>query len=81
MIPGRDQDMANIDGEVIATHLARTGYRNMAEHVRRLAERDAAAYLRYESLRKHCDMLAIRLEAYEPKDKPHDPRPPAEASD
>lgn len=80
----KDDDMLTIGGDIIAAHLENTGYLNMAAFVRHLDGAVARANLRADDAGRYADELARRLEQYEQptaKEKRHDPRPPAEASD
>lgn len=77
----KDDHLIPIGGDIIALHLERTGFLNMASWVRHIDQEVAAANKRAHGYLQHANQLAARLEQYERKDKPHDPRPPAEASD
>lgn len=70
-----------IDADCVASYLERMRRPRMAEFVRHLGEGVAAANRRADSYFQQANALAKRLEALEPRDKPHDPTPPAEASD
>lgn len=70
-----------LDADVIAAYLERMNQPDMASFVRHLDNGVAAANRRAQGHFEHCNVLAARLEKYEPKERLHDPRPPAEASD
>lgn len=78
-----DDGILTIDGDTVSAHLERTGWINFAAFVRRLNGGVAAANRECMELQQECRRLRERLEKYEPKaaERPHDPRPPAEASD
>ncbi len=69
-----------IDAEVIATFLDSQRRHGMASFVRALGREDTRVARRQMDLLKRIHELEAQ---YEPRaaEKPHDPRPPAEASD
>jgi PAS domain-containing protein len=70
-----------LDAGVIAAYLERMNQPDMASFVRHLSDGVAAANRRAQGHFEHCNVLAARLEKYEPKERLHDPHPPAESSD
>lgn len=77
----KDDHLTTIGGDIVADHLEHTGYVNMAEFVRRLDKSVARANLRADAAQERALVLARLLDQMKPKEKPHDPRPPAEATD
>lgn len=75
------EEPLTIDADCIAAYLHRMRRPGMAEFVRHLGSAVAEANRRADGYFQRANALAKRLEALEPQDKPHDPRPPAEASD
>ena len=70
-----------LDADVIAAYLERMNQPDMASFVRHLSDGVAAANRRAQGHFEHCNVLAARLEKYEPKERLHDPHPKAESSD
>lgn len=70
-----------IDADVIAEFLDRYRKHEMADFVRDQSNGVAKANRRADALFQHCNMLAKRLEQYEPQGKLHDPHPKPESSD
>lgn len=77
----KDDHLTTIGGDIVASHLDHTGYRNMAAFVRQLDRSVSAANKRADEFLEQANVLAARLKALQPEEKGHDPRPPAEASD
>lgn len=79
----RDADILTISGDAIAAHLERTGYVNFAAHVRYIDGRLTDANRQRSQMVADYNRLLERLDKYEPRnrDRPHDPTPPANASD
>lgn len=81
MAAAQPDDPLTLSADVIVAYLRRMGKLEMADFVRHLANGVAAANRRAQGHFEHCNMLAARLEKYEPKERPHDPHPKPESSD
>lgn len=70
-----------IDADVISAYLERMNKPSMARFVRHLGRADQEENLRERLLRDRVRELEAKYEPPAPREKPHDPTPPPEASD